>query len=484
MYIALSPTYSIRNEANASFLIRVNKIIDEKSGDFNAFNIPPFIGYVLAHIGDSEYPVSVNAISEALKVSSASIDNFVRQIVDNQENKEFKFSDTQTVVFPSGLLKEYAQKPCPSVYEEPSFNRYGTLTVKRPSVPFNVNFMVTTNCSTDCIYCYANRNLHPHLGTARILDLIKELKEQGTINVTLTGGDIFAHPDWRILLKCVRDNGYKPFLSTKTPLNFEQVRYLRELGYDEIQFSLDSVDPEQLKRLIRVKDGYLEKVTSFFNCCSELKLNVLVRSVLTKINASKENLTALYTYLAGFDCIKEWVMIPAFFSKYKEEYYKSLEVDNEDLKWIYEFTKGENLTFTIGLSKITNDGYVLKKFNTLEEYVCYNQICLANTTSMSILANGDCSVCEMLYDSPEYIIGNVNESSLKDIWNSDKALGLYTMAQRQFPETSPCRKCGVFEKCRNGFGKRVCYSDIAKTGKSKWDPDPRCPQAEDIDLIL
>lgn len=288
MYIALSPAYSVRNEANASFLIRVNKIINEKSGDFNAFNIPPFIGYILAHIGDSEYPVSVNAISEALKVSSTSIDNFVRQIVDNPEKKEFKFSETQSVVFPPELLKVYSQKPFTSVYEESSFDKLGAFAVTRPSVPLNANFMVTTNCSTDCIYCYANRNLYPHLETARILELIKELKEQGTINVTLTGGDIFAHPDWRPILKCVRDNGYKPFLSTKTPLNFEQVRYLRELGYEEIQFSLDSVDPEQLKRLIRVKDGYLDKVTSFFNHCSELNLGILVRSVLTKINVSKK----------------------------------------------------------------------------------------------------------------------------------------------------------------------------------------------------
>lgn len=120
----------------------------------------------------------------------------------------------------------------------------------------------------------------------------------------------------------------------------------------------------------------------------------------------------------------------------------------------------------------------------MEGYVSKNQICVANTTGISILANGDCSVCEMLYDNPEYILGNVSNQSITEIWNSDKALGLYTLKQTLFPEDSPCHDCGVFEKCRNSYGKRVCYLDIAKSGNQKWYPDPRCPQASPVDMIL
>ena len=58
------------------------------------------------------------------------------------------------------------------------------------------------------------------------------------------------------------------------------------------------------------------------------------------------------------------------------------------------------------------------------------------------------------------------------------------MEKKEFPQSSSCKSCSVFEKCRNGFGKRVCYVDIAKSGFSKWDPDPRCPNSENIDLIL
>ena len=206
--------------------------------------------------------------------------------------------------------------------------------------------------------------------------------------------------------------------------------------------------------------------------------------MLTSLNASKEEILDFYKYLYQYKCVKEWAITPAFFSKYKEEEYKSLEIDNKDMIWVYEFTQKPNLAFNIVLNKISEDGYVLKRFKTVEDFVCYNQICIANSVSLSILANGDCSVCEMLYNTPEYLLGNIKNSSIKDIWNSKKALDLYKINQKYYPDSSPCKKCNSIEKCRNDFGKRVCYLDIAKSGKSRWDPDPRCPLSDEIDLVL
>lgn len=484
MFITLSPAYAIRNELNASFLIRVDKIIDRKNDNFSAFCIPPFMGYILAHIGDYEYGRSIKEIGNSLNISEMAVDNFVRQLIDNEEKKEFRIDDTQSVVLPVSLLMQAANKQEVVVFEEKGFDGLGDYAVRRPSVPVSANLMVTTSCTTDCIYCYANRNLKPILSTDKILSVIEDLHLQGTVNVSLTGGDIFANRDWRVILRKVRLEGYKPFLSTKTPLNQEQIAFLRELGYDEIQFSLDSSDADILSSMVNVGSGYIQRVETFLRECSSLGLDVLIRSVLTKLNASIDRVTALYDFLSKFGCVKEWVMTPAFFSAYKAKEYASLEVRNEDLKDAYDFSKKENLAFRVGLNKITKDGYVLKRFADVKEFVCGNQICMGNTTCISILANGDCSVCEMLYDNPEFLLGNVSESSIKEIWNSDKALSLYSMNQMDFPQDSACKDCRVFDKCRNGYGKRVCYIDIAKTGHSKYSPDPRCPLAEDCGVIL
>lgn len=484
MYITLSSAYTIRNEEKASFLIRVDKIINLRRSDFGAFCIPPFIGYILTHIGDFEYSESLEVISNELSISSQAIDKFVQQLVNNPENKEFKINDTQSIVLPAFLLIRTTEKQNRKFFQDTRFNGLADYAIVRPSVPISANLMVTTKCNTNCIYCYANRKLQPLLPTEKIIALIKELYDQGTVNVTLTGGDIFAHPDWRIILQKMRFYGYKPFLSTKTPLTFDEIQILRELGYDEIQFSLDSSNSQILKKLIGVAPQYIEKVSSFLKDCSLLGLDVLIRSVLTKLNASPCEILSLYEFLEKFKCVKEWIMTPAFFSSYKEKEYKSLEVQNEDLIDVYRFSNQDNLAFRIGLNKITDRGYVLKKFENVDEYVCNNQICMANTTCISILANGDCSVCEMLYDNPEYLLGNVLKSSIKDIWNSNKALRLYSMSQNDFPTNSSCKNCKVFNKCRNEYGKRVCYLDIAKSGHSKFFPDPRCPLSENYSFIL
>lgn len=484
MYYSLSEAYAIRNELKASFLIRVDKVINKDRTGLGTFNIPPFMGYILAHIGDYEYARSVREIGRILNVSVKAINKFIKQLVDNSECKEFFIDKNHSVVFPPFLLVKSETKAGANVYEESGFNGSGDYEIMRPSFPTNVNLMVTTACTTDCIYCYANRKIGPLLPTKKILSLLDELHEQGTINVTLTGGDIFAHKDWPAILKHTRSLGYKPFLSTKTPININQIELLKELGYEEIQFSLDSVNPSVLEKMIKMGPSYIDSVSAFFKNCSDVGLNVLVRSVLTKLNSSIENISEMYHFLSSFNCVKEWVMTPAFFSRYKKKEYDLIKVDNKDLISVYEFSRNKNLNFPVGLNKISKEGYELKIYKNVEDYVCKNQICLGNTTCLSILANGNCSVCEMLYDDPEYLLGNVSQSSIKNIWNSKNALNLYFINQGEINIESPCSECKVFNKCRQDFGKRVCYLDIAKSGMSKHFPDPRCPMANDVDLLL
>lgn len=70
----------------------------------------------------------------------------------------------------------------------------------------------------------------------------------------------------------------------------------------------------------------------------------------------------------------------------------------------------------------------------------------------------------MLYDNPDFVLGNINDSSLKSIWNSSKALEICTFSQIDKRETnSPCKHCKVIEICRKSIDRRVCFVDISKT---------------------
>ena len=90
----------------------------------------------------------------------------------------------------------------------------------------------------------------------------------------------------------------------------------------------------------------------------------------------------------------------------------------------------------------------------------------------------------MLYEHEEFVLGDIRTQPIEELWNSPKALYLYSPPQEDVSLLSPCRKCKVYDSCKQSMGKRVCYMDIMKSGVSHDGPDPRGPEAPDTDKIL
>ena len=103
--------------------------------------------------------------------------------------------------------------------------------------------------------------------------------------------------------------------------------------------------------------------------------------------------------------------------------------------------------------------------------------CSANFSALFILPTGEVTVCEELYFNKRFIVGNVLEQGLLDIWNSPRAQEQYFIQQSDIPADSPCSTCNEFEECRRTKG--ICYRDTIKAfGEEKWYyPDSNCPKA-------
>lgn len=483
MFISLANGYALRNDANGSFIIRIDRTPDTADLSMGVLSIPPFFGKILSLLGNSEYSTNLQIISEETGLNANTIKYFLDQLIENPEAKGIKDGNLM-VVFPPNFLKKYDTPHNPSVFEEGNFDWHQDLKINRPTAPANVNLMVTTKCTTDCQYCYAKRDLQPLLSTSELISIVRDLRSAGVVNLSLTGGDIFAHKGWQELLKEVRNMNYNPFLSTKTPIIDKDIKLLVDIGCTNLQFSLDAADPEILSKLIKVDNSYLEKVGNMLDACGKFGLKVSIRTVLTRLNADIGTIKRLYEFITTHGAVYEWTITPAFFSEYKKENYKNLEVDNNQLKALYSFFTSIDSKIPIITSKMNENGYELKRWTTPEDYAQNNVVCLANSTTTSILANGLCAVCEMTYEHPELILGDVRKSSIIDIWNSPKALRLYNFPQNELAKGSACKSCTVYDKCRNSFGKRICYMDILKSGFRLDDPDPKCPMAPETDMIL
>lgn len=485
-YIRLNPQYIIRNEKCCSYIVKLEQQIDKdvQGSSRNVFVVPPVVGFIVSEIGKNTSIVSLQNISLSLGIDIAKIEYFVHNLIGK---KESKFSiNKQTFFIPAHLLVYSSSKDEHSYYFEKGFSPFDKFVNKRPTIPFNVSIMVTTACGTNCVYCYAKRSNKLFMPLQKIEKIIDECYKIGVSNIALTGGDIFVRKDWQELLAYTVNKGYYPFLSTKTPLTEDDIRLLKGIGIDKIQFSLDSIDCNIIKVMVGGSKEYLKRVKNMFLYCQQNGVSLNVRSVITIHNGTVENFKELCDFLSQFENVTDWTITPAFYSEFKEEY-KDYTPKNEQLASISAYVDAQKEYFPIFLNKINRCGYQLKRFKTVDEFVNNNQICHAGNYMLSILTTGICTPCEMLYDNPDFVLGNIYDFSLKTIWNSSKALEICTFSQIEKRETSsPCKHCKVIDICRKSIDRRVCFVDISKTlGRGNFDyPDPRCPNSTVTGYIL
>ncbi|OWP28595.1 hypothetical protein CBG57_09240 [Prevotella nigrescens] len=477
-YIVLNRAYSLRNEATCSYIVRKNMFVNSNMSNYQTiYTIPPFLGYIITNIGKKKYEQSIAAIGKALDINTTALQSFIFQIVE-QPSKSVPFMG-EMLVFPEQLLILSNQKDDTQYFTVTDFSPMNSYVQCRPQTPLEMNFMVTEKCNTNCIYCYAKRNIRREMSTSEIANIFRKLSYSGIINLTLTGGDIFARKDWYDIISLSQYAGFGYLISTKSILEEADIVKLKQLGIPQIQFSLDSISPKVLKKIIKVGSEYVEKLKVMFEMCTKHNLNISLRTVLCKQNSNIEDIRGLCDFVNIHTCIVNWVITPAFYSQNKSDY-KAYSVDNEMLKEIFLYLRKCRIRIRPLFNKLNENGYVLQRAKDVEEFVEINQVCYANTYSMSILPSGDCTICEMLYYNKHFILGNIKEMNIEDIWNSKKALSLYSPSKEEIVVESTCSSCSMFDKCRKNLAKKICYVDIMKVHKHPDLPDPKCPQSQQM----
>lgn len=355
---------------------------------------------------------------------------------------------------------------------------------KRLETPRMITFMLTNVCCTKCCYCYADTTtkVTTPLPTKRILELIREAKQVGLFNINLIGGEIFLHEDWDVILKEIIANGFSPYsLSTKVPITESIIRKLKDTRYSKIlQLSIDTLSPELASQTLHVSNHYIEAIKAGINLIENSPFYYRVETVLTKSTATTKNIQDLYNYFSTKKHICQWEIRVAMFSHNKDvENFISIKSDRVTLDIVYDYVEKQllpNANFSIMTPRKELD---TKYFNSDTGSISFKGArCSALNTHFFILPDGKATICEQLYWNPQFIIGDVSESGLLDVWHSERTMQLVKLQQKDLQQKSACSKCGLFEGCFKKDRNR-CWSDIIKAyGTDRWDyPDPRCIHA-------
>lgn len=487
-YTILNPQYTLRHSGGCSYIIKRLQSFDPQivQGSNALSIVPNVVGFLLYQIGLLPFQESIQSMCRMLGVNADVLKHFILNLTANDRRLKIRWENCD-IYFPKRLLltsetkrvlEKHGQIGISEVVEPSKFHK------GRPLIPFSVNIMLTNRCYTNCVYCYANRTIGQELATEKVIEIIKEAESIGVVDLALTGGDLLMRSDSIEVFKQCISSGFSPIVSTKTPKDNSYVTRLSDIGIKELQFSLDSVNPCTLTRLIKVNHNYLAEVTSFFETCAKHNISLSIRSVITSLNSSVEEVSAVYSFLHKFENIEKWTITPAFHSEYRAES-DEIAPRESDLKKIYEFTSKLEKKIPIYYNKIDDDGYSFKQFGSKSDFLSCGTTCLANSTSMSILLNGDCTICEMLYDNPIFNLGNILNSSISEVWNSRRALEIY-YGKLVDQSRSTCNSCEFSFECKSRIFKHVCYVDVVKVnGLNCCDyPDPRCPESISRNILL
>jgi radical SAM protein with 4Fe4S-binding SPASM domain len=482
----LNPAYNMREDSKR--VILYNSSIDPgirvDSDDILTF-LHPLYAIVLAQFtGTKKLGDIIVELVRVLKLDESKATNLIEPLLSNEKELQFEY-DGHNYFLPRHLLIEV---------EPGSFSRHFNIKdfmIPRQRLdfdswrlfrPLDCIFMINTLCVTDCVYCFADRRerFNCRIPMGRLKEIIEEARIQGLRSFDLTGGEIFLYPDWCKLIQEIINNGFDPYISTKMPLNPDTINTLKEIGVKRIQISLDTIVPEELKNVLGVDDNYYHAFLKSIKDLNRLGINIYANSQITHYN--QDNVTKLIDFLLSLENIKRINVGAAGFSLYRDKDYADYSISLERAQQIESYidqlkTKTpEHIMLNFpGYTK--SDEYQKDKEN---HSFAKRARCTGNFSSFFLLPDGKVTICEELYFHPAFIIGDLSEQSILEMWNSQKALDLYKLSKDKIQASSPCYTCDEFDDCHQKKG--VCWKEVLYAyGDDNWDyPDPRCPKAPAI----
>ncbi|MDR2438377.1 MAG: radical SAM protein [Planctomycetaceae bacterium] len=156
----------------------------------------------------------------------------------------------------------------------------------RHTSPVSINWHITSECSTDCKYCYLGRRKTKLLPFSRIQSLINEMSELDVFSIDLLGGDVLLYHNLVELLDMISECNFLPInLSTKSFLSKEKALQLKKFSNIiwELQFSIDTDDDQIAEYLVGIPD-YTQRIFSSISNAIEVGLRVAAKSVITPYN--------------------------------------------------------------------------------------------------------------------------------------------------------------------------------------------------------
>ncbi len=339
----------------------------------------------------------------------------------------------------------------------------------RPKIPESIVVFISDVCKCDCIYCRVDSGFsqkNAHFIEMDVIDkIVYECDKYGIKDIELTGGDPVMHPRFTdILRRFYKLNLFVKF-STKCPINVNKLNMLKEIGVEQLQFSLDSIEENAYIRLTRTSEDYYHNIMQTIQCAVNLGFIVKIKSVITRINIEQLEKLIIFFYNIGifkFSFQQLSCGDRAFSEQFMPEKEQFVEFDRK----LYEI---ELMYPKLEIERSYNLEYILSD-ERQRKY--FRPDCMAGRNGIVVQIDGSYSYCGQSFNKNLRFL-NIKETCLLDAWNS-RELAEMLLPERIVFRGTKCYSCNDFDICL----RKRCYVRVLNASGKLYDVDPFCPYVE------
>jgi radical SAM protein with 4Fe4S-binding SPASM domain len=369
----------------------------------------------------------------------------------NEKDTRFSYRNIEPEVFRKDISSTiFHPEKSTQDFLEDYFNGKPQLT--------NLHIEITSKCNERCVHCYIpHENKISYIEPDLFYNLLDQCKDLKLLHLTLSGGEPMLHKNFCDFMRKCREYDFSVnVLSNLTLLDDEIINEMKMNALLGVQVSLYSMDANIHDEITQMK-GSFEKTKNAILKLVENDIPLQISCPILKQNKDCYN-----------DVIKWAVKLKIHVG------------DDYGLIGRYDHTT-QNLNYRLSINeikevidnKVASDSKFLeqieieaekKKNMTSNDFVC--SIC---HSSICIIDNGNVYPCAGWQD---YIVGNIKETSLKDIWdNSEKVQYLRGLRKKDFP------------KCIQCVDKEFCTMCMVRNANENPQGDPLIVNAFSCDIV-
>ena len=285
----------------------------------------------------------------------------------------------------------------------------------RHGIPIDFHVDLTDACTERCVHCYVPKGQKDFLPVELVEKALEEFRAMNGLTVHLTGGEAMMHPDFeRICRKCVELNLNFIIFSNMTLCDDKRIAFLKEVSPQFINISLYSMKPEEHDAITQLPGSWQRTMDAILKCCES---GVACRIATPLLKKNQDALPAL--------------------RKFADEHHMHL-VPAAGIIAQSDHGCG-NLAHACSVDELrrvmTRDHGLFHKIYEGKMPSCDAKVCDIGEARLYLNAKGNYYPCDTMH---EYVLGNVRENTVEEIWKGEKLNYLRGLKNRDFGACASC----------------------------------------------